>query len=75
MKVAYFDEHDNTVYILTDAIMCDTKDMTYKERAIAMNKHFALSYEERIELSPYKDQIKAVIAEHPNCKISEYINP
>ncbi len=72
MKIVDFDEKENTVYILTETIMCDTKNMTYKERVIAMNKHFALSYDERIELSPYKEQIKAEIAKHPGCKISEF---
>ncbi len=72
MKIVDFDEKENTAYILTEAIMCDTRDMTYRERSIAMGKHFALSYDERIELSPYKEQIKAELAKHPNCKISEY---
>lgn len=72
MKLTEYDERTNTLYILTDAIMCDTKGLTFKEHCAAMNKHFKLSYEERIEQSKYKDQIKAEIAKHPNCKISEY---
>ena len=72
MKLVEYNERTNTLYILTDAIMCDISGMTVKERVAAMTKHFALSYEERIEQSKYKDQIKAEIAKHPNCKISEY---
>lgn len=72
MEITEFEEKENTLYILTEAIMCDLTGMTYKERRKAMEKHFSLSYEERIELSPYKEQIKAEIAKHPNCKVSEF---
>lgn len=73
MNVTIFNEKENTLYILTDAIMCDTKGMTKQEARKARNEHFKLSYEWRIELSKYKEQIKAEIAKHPNCEISEYI--
>ena len=72
MQLTQYDERTNTLYILTDAIMCNLDGLTIKERAAAIRKHFALSYEERIEQSKYKNQIKAEIAKHPNCKLSEF---
>lgn len=72
MKIVDFDEKENTAYILTEAIMCNLNGLTYKERKEKMQKHFELSYEERIELSPYKEEIKAELKKYPNCKISEY---
>lgn len=72
MKITEYDKKTNTLYILTDAIMCDLTGLKPRERSQAIRKHFTLSYEERIEKSKYKDQIKAEIKKHPDCIISEY---
>ena len=72
MRLTWFIEKDNTLYINTDAIMCDTKGMSPKERSSALSSYFKLSYEERIEKSPYKNEIKKELAKHPGCDISEF---
>ena len=72
MQLTWYDKKRNTLYINTDAIMCDTTGMSFRERAKAMDEHFKLSYEERIEQSKYRDDIKQEIAMHPDCKLSEF---
>lgn len=72
MKITEFDEKRNTLYILTDVIMCDTKGLSMKEKSKAIQDYFNLSYEERINRSQYKDEILKEIKKHPNCQISEY---
>lgn len=72
MKLTDYDEKENVLYIRSQAILPDTTQMTRQEQREAYEKWFAMGYEKRIDLSPYKDQIKAEIAKHEGCKLSEF---
>lgn len=67
-----YDSKNNILYINTEIIMCDTTGLTFKERTQAIMNYFKLSYEERINLSAYKEEILKEMAKHPHCKISEF---
>lgn len=56
MSKFWFDEKENVLYIATKIL----------------GDNFKLSYEKRIEMSQYKDEIKKEIEKHKGCKISEF---
>ena len=66
MKITIYNEKENTLYILTSAIK--PNGLSLKQGVEYMKK----PYFERIEASPYKEQILAELEKHPNCKISEF---
>lgn len=68
MEVTWYNEKDNTLYILTSAIK--PKGLSMKKGIEYMNK----PYKERIAESPYREEIEKELLKHPNCKISEYMN-
>ena len=72
MQKFMYDAKRNTLYINTDLIMCDLNGLTVKEKSIAIRKHFALSIEERIKQSKYKNEILNEIAKYKDCEISEF---
>ena len=75
--ITYFDSKCNTLYILTDAIMPDTRGMTYRQRYQAIEDAFDLPMSQRIEMfaSDKNRRIReSEIAAHPGCKLSEYMN-
>lgn len=75
--ITRFDSKRNTLYILTDAIMPDTRGMTYRQRNQAITDAFDLPMSQRIEFfasDENKRIIEAAIAAHPGCKLSEYMN-
>ena len=64
-----FYPHNNTLAIHSDAI---TPNDLFGAHAVAWMRR---PYSERIEESPYRDQINAEIIKHPNCKLTEFCDP
>lgn len=60
--------HNNTLAIHSDAIT--PNDLRITEAIAWMRRPYA----ERIAESPYRDQINAEIAKHPDCKLTEFID-
>ena len=61
--------HNNTLAIHSDAI---TPSDLFGAHAVAWMRR---PYAERIEESPYRDQINAEILKHPNCTLTEFCDP
>lgn len=70
MKLTIYCESENTLYIREDGI-------TPPEAMASWSKwieYQAFTYEERIEKSPYKEEIGKALEEHKGCNIRTY-NP
>lgn len=67
MKLTWFDDRQNCLYIHSDAI---TKKLGSHSAEI---EYMQKPYTERIAESPYREAIEKEIAKHPGCKIGEYI--
>lgn len=68
MKVCYFDERDNTLYINTKVIL--PSGLTSRQIGEYMRK----SYEERINESSNKEFILSEMDKHPGCNLSEFMD-
>ena len=68
MRITYFNEKQNVLYINTNLI-------TKRGRTINETlKYFDKPYSERINESQYKEQINEELKKHPGCKISEFMD-
>lgn len=75
MKITIWSEKDNTLYILTEAIMPDTSKMSWKEHCKAYDEAFAMTYEERIDKFANRENKRKILEEakkHKGCKFSEF---
>lgn len=75
MRITFYSEKDNTLYINSDIILPDTKKLPFKEHLKLTKQAFAKSYEERIEQYATKEQqehIHEQLKAHEGCKISEF---
>lgn len=78
-EITMYNEKENTLYILSDVILPEKpKGQLSREQLKKVmeerREYFKKSYEERIALSSYREEIMKEIEKHPNCKISEYCN-
>lgn len=77
MRFTHFSEKHNTLYILSDQILPNTKGMGWKDHCKAYQEAFKMPYHERIErwaCEEAKREIKQEMKAHKGCKLSEYCN-
>lgn len=70
MKLTIYCEVEDTLYIREDGITPPDVLANWSKWI----EYQGLTYEERIEKSPYKEEIEKALAKHKGCKIRTY-NP
>lgn len=75
MRIYYFNEKENTIYINTNVLLGNMNGMTLKDKRKYIGENFKLTYEERIQRvkdAKFKEAILKALSEHIGCEISEF---
>lgn len=84
MRISFFDDDANTLYINSDALipksirdplrLLTPGTLEWKSANREFKKYCRKSYEYQIEMCDYTNEIKSELDKHPGCIISEFID-